>query len=79
MYSITEQDYEKVHDIVDAIGDILEEIGASNVDALIATLFIAVRISDDMEMDKKVFLMNCENMYDGQSINAKPADGVTIQ
>jgi hypothetical protein len=79
MYSFSEQDYQKVHEIVDRIGDILEDIGASNVDVLIATLFIAVRVCDDMEMDRLVFLMNCENMYDGQSINAKVADGVTLQ
>jgi hypothetical protein len=79
MYTVNEQDYEKVHEIVDEIGEVLEEIGATNVDAIIAALFIAVRVSDDMDMDRKVFLMNCENMYDGQSINAKPADGVTIQ
>jgi hypothetical protein len=79
MYSITEQDGDEINNLIDEIGDLLCELEALNPHVLLATLYIAVKVCDDMEMDRKVFLMNCETLYDGQSINAKAADGVTIQ
>jgi hypothetical protein len=79
MYSVTEQDGDEVNNLIDKMGDLLLDLEALNQHVLLATLFIAVKVCDDLDMDRKVFLMNCENMYDGQSNNAKAADGVTIQ
>ena len=79
MFFSLDHDNEHVIMIVNRIGEILQEEGTTNVEALLAMLYISVKVGDEMEMPKNIFLLNCENMYDAQSINFVRDEGETLQ
>jgi hypothetical protein len=79
MFLSLDHDNERVIRLINMIGDILQDEEASNVEALLITLYIAVKVCDEMEMTKNIFLLNCDNMYDSQSINFMRDEGETLQ
>jgi len=79
MYLQVEQDEQEIRRLVDMIADLFVEVEASNQDVLTAVLFISVNVCDAMEMNRSVYLLNCENMYDCHSRFSRGSEGEVLQ
>ena len=79
MMETYEHDRERLLHLADVVSDVLEEHIADNAEVIAVCLYIAVKVCDAMHMNKSIFMLNCDLIYDAQSENFMRDEGETLQ
>ena len=79
MIDTLENDKQRLQFLADEIGTILEKHQADNAEVIGVCMHIAVRVADAMGMQKAMFMLNADLIYDVISVNYRRDRGVTLQ